>query len=121
MVQELGYPIHYLSIERKIDQLPHLAGEKLPVRRSDIICYGEGIHKDHALYPLLLIECKAVKITQKVLQQVIGYNHFLKSYFICAANDQQVLTGYQDSEAKKYSFFEGLPSYAQLLNALKLK
>lgn len=117
MIMELGFPRNFLSVEKKLDHLPHvsLKGEKVPLRRSDILCFGKGIHPEYDLYPLLLIECKAVKITSKVLQQVIGYNHYLKAYYVCVANETEILTGRYDTQIKQYQFEPTLPSYQHLL------
>lgn len=122
MVQELGYPITSLAVEKGLAQLPHLSfgGEKVPERRADILCFAKDIHPAHALYPLLLIECKAVKLTQKAFQQAVGYNYYLQAYFIALANESEIHIGWHDPKEGKYQFSKGLPSYPQLLSSLQL-
>jgi len=120
MMQQLGYPPSSIVLEKGLRQLPHLTlqPQRLPDRRADIICFAKGIHPCHALYPLLLIECKAVKLSDRVINQVTGYNHFLQAYFIAVANQDMVRTGWYDPGAKQYNFVDRLPSYAELLSAL---
>lgn len=121
MIQDLGYPSHSLVLEQGLRGLPHLSlsnQQKIPVRRADIICFAKDIHPDYALYPLLLIECKAVKLTAKVINQVAGYNHYLKARYIAIANQTEIQTGWYDPSEKKYLFVNHLPSYSELLQKL---
>jgi hypothetical protein len=121
MVEQLGYPISLLVVEKSLKQMPHLSrGErKLPERRADLLCYAPGIHKEHALYPLLLIECKAVKLTSKVISQVLGYNIYLQACFVAIANQEEIKTGWFDPATKQYRFAQGLPAYEVLCKGLK--
>ncbi len=116
MLSTLGYPSGLIVVEKDLHQLPHLtlSKSKPPDRRADILCYGPDIHPDHSLYPLLLIECKAVAITPKVVSQVAGYNHFVKSYFICLANHKEIRTGWWNSADNSYQFVPFLPTYQEL-------
>lgn len=116
MIQQLGFPESCLVLEKGLSQMPHLAlsGKEIPKRRADLICFSKGIHPYHDLYPLLLIECKAVKLTHKVINQVAGYNHFLQAYFIAIANEDEIKTGWYDAQSKDYVFVDYLPSYQQL-------
>jgi hypothetical protein len=121
MVEQLGYPISLLVVEKSLKQMPHLSpGQRqVPDRRADLICYAQGIHPQHQLYPLLLVECKAVKLTPKVINQVLGYNVYLQAYFVAIANQDEIKTGWYDAAAQQYRFADGLPAYAALLSALK--
>lgn len=121
MTHQLGYPPSYLVLERGLKQMPHLelVDQKVPDRRADIVCFSPAIHPKHALYPLLLVECKAVKLTDSVIQQVIGYNHFVNSYFIAVVNSNEIRTGWVDPSLGTYRFINTLPSYAELLQAIK--
>lgn len=112
----LGYPSSHLVVEKGLHQMPHLALQgSFPLRRADIVCFGKGIHPKETLYPLLLIECKAVKITPKMISQVVGYNHYMKAYFIAIANAEEARTGWWDPLRKEYRFVSFLPAYADLL------
>lgn len=122
MMLEQGYPAGGLVLEKGLRQMPHLAlkPEKLPDRRADIICFARGIHPGHDLYPLLLVECKAVKLTHKVVNQVAGYNHFLQAYFIAVANQDMIKTGWYDRETLQYRFIDRLPPYSELMNHVNM-
>lgn len=119
MVYELNYPLSGFALEKSLHQMPHLAGTglaRLPKRRADIVFFSNGIHPDHALYPLLLIECKAVKLTSKVLRQVVGYNYYLKAPFIAAVNDVEAKLGWQSNNGE-YNYSLGIPTYPALSRA----
>ena len=120
MTGSLGYPKSLIVVEKELKHIPYLAlhDKEIPERRADIICFGKGIHPEHELYPLLLIECKAVKLTPKVINQVTGYNHFLGSYFIAVANKEEIQTGWYDASSKKYQFVPYLPAYKDLMQAV---
>ena len=121
MIHKLGYPKSLISVEKDLSQLPHLKGKKheLPFRRADIICFAKNIHPSFYLYPLLMIECKADKLTKKTIEQVVGYNHFVNSYFISIANYSEIKTLWYNEKEKKYDSINFLPSYNQLLFAAK--
>lgn len=73
-LETLGYPKHLMRTEVKLANT---------TRRLDVVCYcrfGEGFT------PLLLVECKAERITPKALTQLVGYNYHLKAPFICLAS-----------------------------------
>lgn len=118
MTSDLGYSAASLVVEKGLRQMPHLQliDTKAPQRRADLLCFAPRIHPNHPLYPLLLIECKAVKLTSKVIKQVAGYNHYVQAYFIAIANGEEVRTGWYDPQQKDYAFVNRLPSYAELLS-----
>lgn len=117
MISDLGYPNSGMGVEVSLSRMPHMAlySGKLPNRRADLVCFAPKIHKAYPMYPLLLVECKAVPLTSKVLSQVIGYNHYLRSYYIAVANGVQVKTGWFDSKLGRYEFLESLVPYQDLL------
>jgi hypothetical protein len=117
MIDELGYPPSLLVVEKALSQLPHLAqyDKKLPDRRVDLLAYGK---KGAALVPLLLVECKAVPLNDRVVNQVLGYNHYIHAYFIAIANDDEVRTGWFDDQKREYCFIAKIPLYQELLAAL---
>ncbi len=113
MTQKLGYPINLIAVEKSLQQLPHLEkNHRLPLRRADVLCFAKSAD---SLYPLLLIECKAVKLNAKVINQVVGYNHFVKARYVAVVNADEVLTGWRDSKTKSYRFIKGLPPYSELI------
>lgn len=121
MVEKLGFPLVSLVLEKELNQMPHLAlyQGKIPGRRADLLCFAKGINRDYDLYPLLLVECKAVKLTPKVIIQVVGYNQYLGAHFIAIANQEEIQIGWMDHEVKKYRFINYMPSYDELIQAVK--
>ncbi len=120
MTQELGYPKECLVLEREISGLPHLQGAplKIPQRRVDILCFAKSQQAEANLFPLLLIECKAVPLQSYMLKQLIGYNYYIQACFVALVNGQECRLGWQDSR-NEYQFQSVLPSYADLLASLK--
>lgn len=114
MKKELYYPHEMISVERSLSSFPHLKGKKVPNRRFDIAVFGTK-----KIVPLLIIECKAVSITEKSFDQVIGYNHLVQAPFIALANHKQIIT-YMKQESS-YKKFIGLPKYSFLLDHVKGK
>lgn len=121
MTQRLGFPLGSLVLERNLDQLPHLQTKTspLPRRRADLIVFAQHLHPQHILYPLLLIECKAVPLTDKVLRQIVGYNQFVEACFIAAVNQITSYLGCYDTQYQDYRFQEGLLSYDSLLEGAR--
>jgi hypothetical protein len=121
LVNVLGYPPGGIAIERELASMPHLQGvsHPLPLRRADIVCFTKREGGDESLFPLLLIECKSVKLTRKMEHQVVGYNHFLQAAFVALVNQNEARTGWFDREKGEYQFISSLPSYAELLANLR--
>ena len=116
MTQRLGFPLGSIVLEKSLSQLPHLqTSTSLPKRRADLIVLAKNLHPQYPFYPLLLVECKAVPLTQKVLRQIVGYNQFVKACFIAAVNQTTAYTGWYDPEQQDYCFQEGLVSYERLI------
>ena len=118
MIGELGFPSAFLAVERELALLPSLQlteKDHIPKRRADIIAFAKNIHPDHALFPLLMVECKSVALTPKFAQQVVGYNSVVKAPFLALANGDEILTGHFDEKQGHYHFEAGLPSYERLL------
>ncbi len=117
MICSLGYPKSYLVVERDLASLPHLQNAKnLPNRRVDVACYAKG---NFSLQPLLVIECKADRINQKTLDQVLGYNYYIRAAFIGLVGKKQEVIGYFDTKEDKYLFMNSIPTYRELLDAIK--
>lgn len=117
MIGPLGYPQGWISVEQQLydlvasDQRHH----QVPKRRADILCYSTHLRPDGSLCPFLLIECKAVALSEAVFRQVLGYNRYVRAPFICLANSSQLLLGWQERASSSYRFRHDLPSYEQLL------
>lgn len=110
---QMGYPIPLIAVEKKLSEICQLSSLKPPARRMDVVCFSRKDHK-----PLLMIECKATKITQKALLQVMGYNRFVNAPFIALCSAQETLMAYWDTQKGDYIFLDHFLSYDQLLSAL---
>lgn len=112
MVDNLGYPAAYITIEKELSSLPHLTSEErktAPKRRIDILAFSK---RDNSLVPLLLIECKAIPLSIELANQVIGYNEVVRAPFVAIANGQQILVGRYEEGGFRFS--EGLLRYSDL-------
>lgn len=117
MVGPLGFPKGLLSVEKSLKELPHLAGKPVSDRRLDLLCYAKGIDPFYPLYPLLLVECKAVPLTDQGIDQLIGYNHYVGAPFIAAVNAQEMRFAYREGD--QYRFCSFLPTFEELITWVK--
>lgn len=120
LIHEWGFPQNLLAVEKSLSQFPHLmhSKEKLPFRRADIIAFAKGIHPSYELYPLLLIECKAVKLNATSARQAIGYNYYLRAPFIAIVNQQECWLGWHEKTNEQYTFIKEMLSYEELLKRI---
>ncbi|MBX9923354.1 MAG: type I restriction enzyme HsdR N-terminal domain-containing protein [Rhabdochlamydiaceae bacterium] len=117
MIYELSYPRELISVEKALSEIPFFASIPAPMRRIDVACFAPKIHPKHALYPLLLIECKEDRReAEKAWQQVQGYNSFLKACFLAVAYPEGELFGFL--EGGELRLLSHLPSYLQLMQAI---
>ncbi|NGX34140.1 MAG: hypothetical protein K1060chlam1_00489 [Candidatus Anoxychlamydiales bacterium] len=121
MINELDFPKSLIAIEKDLLSLEHLksADFSSKKRRADIICFAKDIHPNYLLYPLLMIECKAFKLNQKTIDQVIGYNHVIKAFFVGIANGYEIKIYWYNIREKKYKSVNFLPSYKELIQMVK--
>ena len=120
MIEEQGFPASLIAVEQAVRKFPHLSvtdRRLVPDRRADVVCFAKGLTGMNDLYPLLTIECKAVKLTPRVISQVLGYNHFIRACFIAVANQAEIRTGWYHPDKGEYVFVE-LPPF--LRGALRL-
>lgn len=102
-----GFPRALIAVEKELSQLTHLNCKKVPTRRADILCFAPV-----TLQPLVLIECKAVPLTQKAVTQALAYNHFVQARFVAIVNQTEIKFGYPTSEG--YKFVSFLPLFNEL-------
>jgi len=123
LTQKLDFPLSQIVIEQSLKDMPHLSlsSTRFPNRRADIVCYAKNIHPQYELFPLLLVECKAVKLQPQVILQATGYNFYLKAKYVALANKQEIRLGWYDSDLKSYRFVNNLYPYHTLINALSNK
>jgi hypothetical protein len=118
MISQLECPAALVSVECALRSFPHLnAAERavVPNRRADIVCFAKDTVSKQ-LYPLLVVECKAIKLTSRVINQVLGYNHFMRARFIAIANHTEFRLGWFDVQQDKYAFIDFLPAYHALIS-----
>lgn len=110
MIESGGYPRGLIGVELSLSSLPHLIENrsKLPKRRADIIVFSPN----NTLSPLILVECKAVLITDAAIRQAVGYNLFVKAPYIMLANEREVKTGSYNGST--WVFSPGLPNFKSL-------
>ena len=115
MVYQGNFPSELLVVEKSLKELLP-AGGKYPKRRVDILSFFK---KQDALLPLLLIECKSVKLNAKAERQLVGYNYYLKAPFIALANVNEFRLGRYCFKKKEW-FFENREaiSYVDLIQKI---
>lgn len=117
MITQKGFPASLIAVEQSLKHLPHLTPLdrlRVPKRRLDIICYAKS-EQSNGLQPLLIVECKSIKLSPAIMNQIVGYNHFVKSHFIAIVNHEEIRTGWYDPQKKDYVFVNFLPSYSELI------
>lgn len=113
MVHSLGFPKHFLAIEKELKKLPHLQEKKslLPNRRIDILSYC--YHQNQSFYPLILLECKNSPLSTTILEQALAYNTWIGAYYIAVVNSHQMW--FCSSHSKTYQELSSLPSFSHLI------
>lgn len=119
MIERLGFPRGHLAVEKELSELPHLLGVAVPKRRIDIVAFAPGIHKQYALFPLLLVECKAASLTEATAAQALSYNEVVMAPFVAVVNEEVCWTGRFCKESGRYLFTEGMPTYSSLLGMIE--
>lgn len=107
LVEELGYPPSLIALEVELKDLPHLFGVPVPKRRLDLLCLEKV-----SMRPLLLVECKAVKLTQKALDQLLGYNYFVEARYLALVNETGGMV--MQMTPSGHRRLEGIPPYAAI-------
>lgn len=110
MCSQYGFRSQFIGVEKEISTLPHLKGMKIPKRRIDLVCFSGKIHKQFPLYPLLLVECKAISLSSNALEQVLGYNYYVQACFVAIANGDSLLIWDKNGEMIQ----NGLMQYEEL-------
>ncbi|HUM45652.1 MAG TPA: type I restriction enzyme HsdR N-terminal domain-containing protein [Chitinophagales bacterium] len=104
LVEEMKYPKSLIAVEMSL-KLNKLS------KRCDIVVYGRNGT------PQLIVECKsgAVKLTQKVFDQIARYNLALKVKYLVVSNGQKSFCCEIDVAKKNYHFMEELPKASDFL------
>lgn len=104
MLDDLGYPAELIAVERALGELA-CGRQSVPQRRIDLVAF-ERVGGE--LRPLLLVECKAVRLSDAALHQVLGYNHFLGAKCVALVNGTQIRLPWGEKE------LDYLPEFATL-------
>lgn len=113
MVNQLGYPPTLLAVEKKLSQLPHISHTAaLLDRRVDLLVYRKN--HDGELHPLLLVECKAIPLTDAAMHQVQGYNQYVGAAYFAYCNEQALRMGWWDATSSQFQFVDFLPRFDEL-------
>lgn len=89
-----GYPQSLLCSEKQLLHVEDLEFDQtfntapLPLRRFDLLCL---MRSDAGFKPLLLIECKAARLTHRAKKQALDYNYHIKAPFIALAGAEDCL------------------------------
>jgi hypothetical protein len=103
MIDEWGYPKGLIAVEKELSS----------GRRLDLVCYAS---LNGRLVPLLLVECKAEKISKEAEEQALGYNESFQAPFVCLASSQAIKTFWR--EQGKVASVPFLPLYEQLVEKI---
>lgn len=103
--EEKNYPLSLMTLE--LQQRIHTAR-----RRTDIIIYNTLGN------PVMIIECKApeVALTDKVFEQVAGYNFALKADYLVITNGLKHYCSKLNHEQKTWEFLKDIPAYWEVKN-----
>lgn len=101
LVGHKGYPQSLIAVEKEID----LYGLR---RRFDLVCF------DRKGEPFLIVECKApaVELSQKVFDQVFGYNLVMSARYIAISNGVKHYCGCMNVE-KQFTFLDDFPAFGE--------
>lgn len=101
LIEQRNYPSVSVAVEREID----LYGLR---RRFDLVCYNrQGT-------PFLIVECKApsVALSQKVFDQVFGYNLSLAAPYVAITNGITHYCGCWDAN-RRFTFLPDFPCFSE--------
>lgn len=119
MIQDLGYPRELIAVEKRVGELVQEQFSSVPDRRIDIVCFANSLAL--GFFPLLIIECKDEPFNQKAIEQVMGYNYFIKASYLAVVTPYEEITGHWDTDLQRYHFRKGFPSYEELLHCVNVR
>lgn len=99
----LGYPSSLIGVEVFLEKI----GKTSFPQRIDIVVFSAI-----DAVPILLIECKAQKISQKALQQILAYNDKVQALCVSCISKTEVLFARKIGE--QYEFSSAFLSYQEL-------
>lgn len=117
LIQQLGFPRSLLVVEKSLSELSRLMHADVPSRRVDILAMASRVHPDYPLFPLLMIECKTGTFGQEAVEQVMGYNFFVRAPFVAVVNETEEKVWV--SEKERYCLLPQLLSYQGMITKVK--
>lgn len=101
LIDHKGYPGALVAVEKEIS----LYGLR---RRFDVVCF------DRNGEPLLIVECKApaISLSQKVFDQVFGYNLALAARYVAITNGIKHYCG-EIKAGTTFTFSEDFPPFTE--------
>ncbi|MCY3973927.1 MAG: type I restriction enzyme HsdR N-terminal domain-containing protein [Simkaniaceae bacterium] len=104
----LRFPPEAISVERGLfsPKLPMVRVDRSS-RRFDLLCFHlrKGI-------PLLLIECKAIPLQERMFSQLWGYNARVRAPFVALVNDKEVRMSWESTTGRR--MIDYIPVYEEL-------
>ena len=115
LIETLNFPRALLAVEKGIDELAKMVGFSghVPNRRIDLVAFARS-DVGGELKPVLLVECKARKVTQDAVDQLLGYNHFLEVPFLALAAEKTFLIFRHHEQNHAYEMIDALRDYRRL-------
>lgn len=112
MIERGGYPLALLAVEKQLTSLSLSEKRSAPSRRADIVAFTS------CFTPLLIVECKAIALTAKAIDQVKAYNNTLYAPFLALVNEREAMTGIYQREEGGYHFSPGFFGYNLLVEKI---
>lgn len=127
LVQKLHYPPHVILIEKSLKHFLSITcalRDAYIKRRFDVLIVSPSSYKDrdgtiHTIglpRPLLLIECKALKVNTCTINQVLCYNQTIRAPCVSVVGAYEQRTGFQHPCTHLFNFYLGIPSFHQLIS-----
>lgn len=116
-----AFPSNLISLELALSSIPGIQTDpSLPKRRLDVVVFMKDPKHEGTLLPLLVIECKDKAFNQKALEQVLGYNHYVKAPYVAVVSQDKICCVFCDSKDKQV-ILDFIPSYPDLIAAFSNK
>ena len=111
LITDFEIPSAFIDVE-----VPLSYYQKGKKGRADIIVSGID-EKQNIKLPLIVIECKAptVHLTDKVFEQVMGYDEFLEPKIMIMTNGHETISYSWDNDKKDYREIKVIPKYSDLI------
>lgn len=108
LVEDLGFPLGLLAVEKALRDLPQVESQA-PARRIDLVCFSPEMQ------PLMLIECKAKQLDQRAMEQVMGYNFFVRSPVVAVISQEETCVAIWSVKEGRYKLRSCLPTYREIM------